>query len=270
MLDFSVEGKVIVITGATGVLGGAWASSLAEAGAKVVVLARNESKIEDKIKEIKTQGGKVLGVKADVLNEAEVLAAKDKILAHWGRVDGLINAAGGNVPESVVGPKQDLFSLKISDLKKALDLNIMGTVVPTQVFGAVIAHQKKGSILNVSSVTGNRPLTRVMGYGMAKSAIESYTQWLAIEMAQRYGDGIRVNAIAPGFFLTDQNRSLLLNEDGSYAERAQKIVDNTPFGRLGEPEELNETVAYLMSDASRFVTGQTLRVDGGFTVFSGV
>lgn len=268
--QFSLKDKVIVISGGTGVLGGAWAVALADAGAKVAVLGRNKERADQKVEEIQQNGGEALAVITDVLKEEEVIQAKEVILQKWGRIDGLINAAGGNVPESVVKPDQDLFSVKIGDLKKALDLNIYGTVIPTQVFAAEMAKNKKGTILNVSSVTGKKPLTRVMGYGMAKCAIESYTQWMAIELAQRYGDGMRMNAIAPGFFLTHQNKDLLLNKDGSYADRAQKIVNGTPYGRLGKTEELDGTVIYLMSDASQFVTGETVMVDGGFNAFFGV
>lgn len=270
LTQFSLDNKVIIISGGTGVLGGSWASAIAKAGAKVVVLGRNQKKAEKKVTEIKKDGGEAIAVIADVLEEEQVINAKNTILSKLGQIDGLINAAGGNVPASVVAPDQDLFSVKVSDLKEAIDLNIYGTVIPTQIFAAEMAKNKKGVILNVSSVTGKKPLTRVMGYGMAKCAIESYTQWMAIEMAQRYGDGMRINAIAPGFFLTVQNKDLLLNEDGNYTDRSQKIVNNTPYGRLGVPEELNGTVIYLMSDASKFVTGETVMVDGGFNAYAGV
>lgn len=268
--QFSLKDKVIVISGGTGVLGGSWAIALAKAGAKVAILGRNKEKAEDKVKAIKDNGGEALAAIADVLDEQQVRTAKETIINRWGKIDGLINAAGGNVPASVVQPDQDLFSIKIKDLKEAIDLNIYGTVIPTQVFAEEMAKNKKGVILNVSSLTGKRPLTRVMGYGMAKCAIESYTQWMAIELAQRYGDGMRINAIAPGVFLTVQNKDLLLNPDGSYAERTQKFINNTPYGRLGVPEELDGTVIYLMSDASGFVTGETVMVDGGFNAYAGV
>ena len=267
---FSLKDRVIVISGATGVLGGSWAMAVARAGGRVAVLGRNREKAEQRTQAIIEAGGQAIAVIADVLEETQVQQARDQVLEQWGRIDGLVNAAGGNVPASVVGPDQDLFSVKIKDLKAAIDLNIYGTVIPTQVFAQEMARQKKGVILNVSSLTGKRPLTRVMGYGMAKCAIESYTQWMAIELAQRYGDGMRINAIAPGVFLTAQNKDLLLNADGSYADRTQKFVNNTPFGRLGVPEELNGTVVYLLSDASAFVTGETIMVDGGFNVYSGV
>lgn len=268
--SFSLEGKSIVVSGGTGVLGGSWATALAAVGAKVGILGRNKQKAQKKVREIEKAGGEALALIADVLQEKQVHQVKDRVLEKWGRIDGLINAAGGNLPESVVEPDQDLFSIRIADIKKAIDLNIYGTLIPTQIFAEEMAKKKRGVILNVSSITGKKPATRVMGYGMAKCAIESYTQWMAIEMAQRYGDGMRINAIAPGFFLTSQNHDLLLNPDGSFSERTQKIVGHTPFGRLGNPKELNDTVIYLMSDASRFVTGETIMVDGGFTVYSGV
>lgn len=268
--QFSLKDKVIVISGGTGILGGSWATAVAKAGAKVAVLGRNKEKADARVKNIREDGGDAIAVVANVLDEAQVLSAKETILDQWGKIDGLINAAGGNVPASVVQPDQDLFSVKIKDLKEAIDLNIYGTVIPTQIFAEEMAKNKKGVILNVSSLTGKRPLTRVMGYGMAKCAIESYTQWMAIELAQRYGDGMRINAIAPGVFLTQQNKKLLINPDGSYAERAQKFVTNTPYGRLGIPEELDGTVIYLMSEASGFVTGETIMVDGGFNAYSGV
>ncbi len=267
---FSLEGKVIVVSGGTGVLGGSWAMALSRAGAKVAILGRNKEKAEARVKAIREIGGTAMALIADVLEEEQVRRTKEAVIKEWHKVDGLINAAGGNVPASVVSPDQDLFSVKIEDLKKAVNLNIYGTVIPTQIYAEEMAKNKKGVILNVSSLTGKRPLTRVMGYGMAKCAIESYTQWMAVELAQRYGDGMRINAIAPGVFLTRQNKDLLLNPDGSYAERTQKFVTNTPFGRLGIPEELDGTVVYLMSDASGFVTGETIMVDGGFNAYAGV
>lgn len=267
---FSLKNKVIAIPGGTGILGTSWAKALAKAGAKIAVWGRNKEKAEATASEIIKEGGEAIPIQADVLKEDEVINAKDEILSKYGKIDGLINAAGGNIPGATVMPDQDLFSLKIDDLKKAINLNLYGTVIPTQIIGKEMAKNKKGVILNVSSITGQKPLTRVMGYGMAKCAIESYTQWMAIELAQRYGDGMRINAIAPGFFLTQQNHDLLINKDGSYSERAQKIINGTPFGRLGKPEELNDTVIYLMSDASKFITGETIVVDGGFNAFFGV
>lgn len=268
--QFSLEGKVIVVTGGTGVLGGEIAMGLAAAGAKVAILGRNDAKARERVEAITAAGGEAIALVADVLKEEQLLEARKTVLSRWGKIDGLVNAAGGNVPESVVSPDQDLFSVKVEDIKKAVDLNLYGTVLPVQVFAQVMASQGKGAIVNISSLAAQRPLTRVVGYSLAKSAIESYTKWMAIEMAQRYGDGLRVNAIAPGVFLTVQNKGLLLNEDGSFAERTRQFVTNTPFGRLGLPEELSGTVIWLLSDASRFVTGEIVLVDGGFNVYSGV
>ncbi len=174
------------------------------------------------------------------------------------------------MPEAVISPDKDLFSVRIADIKKVVDLNLYGTIIPTQIFGEVMAKNRKGVIINISSLTAQRPLTRVMGYTIAKTAVEGYTQWMAVELAQRYGDGIRVNAIAPGVFLTEQNKSLLLKPDGSYAARAQQFINHTPFGRLGDPGELTGTVIWLLSDASRFVNGTVTLVDGGFNAYSGV
>lgn len=268
--QFSLTDRVIVITGGTGVLGGFFATAVASAGAKVAILGRNKSKASQKVKEITNNGGEALELITDVLDEKQVETACTAVLEKWGRIDGLINAAGGNVPESVISPDQDLFSVKIEDIKKAIDLNIYGTVIPTHIFGKEMARNKKGVILNISSLAAQRPLTRVIGYTMAKAAIQSYTQWMAIEMAQRYGDGIRVNALAPGVFLTVQNKDLLIKPDGNYSDRTKLFLANTPFGRLGDPEELTGTVIWLMSDASKFVNGEVVLVDGGFNAFSGV
>lgn len=270
LTQFSLQDKVVVVTGGTGVLGGEIAMGIAAAGARVGILGRNQEKADQRVEAIRAAGGEAIALIADVLDEQQVRQARETILAHWGSIDGLVNAAGGNVPESVVSPAQDLFSVKIESIRKAVDLNLYGTVVPVHVFGETMAHAKKGAIVNISSLAAQRPLTRVLGYSMAKSAIESYTKWMAIEMSQRYGDGVRVNAIAPGVFLTVQNKELLLNKDGSFADRTRQFLANTPFGRLGVPEELSGTVIWLLSDASRFVTGEIVLVDGGFNVYSGV
>jgi NAD(P)-dependent dehydrogenase (short-subunit alcohol dehydrogenase family) len=191
-------------------------------------------------------------------------------MATWGRIDGLVNAAGGNMPGATVGPTQDLFDVNIADTRQAVDLNLFGTVIPTTVFGRVMAEQGRGSIVNISSLTAQRPLTRVLGYTLAKKSIEAYTQWMAVELGQRYGGGLRMNAIAPGVFLTEQNRPLMLEADGTLTDRARKFIANTPFQRFGEAEELTGTLIYLLSDASKFVTGETVLVDGGFNAYSGV
>ncbi|TAN13261.1 MAG: SDR family oxidoreductase [Chitinophagaceae bacterium] len=268
--QFSLKGKVIVVTGGTGVLGGAFTESLASAGAKVAIIGRNKDRANERARSVREAGGEALPVIADVLDEEQVHRAKTEILQRWEKIDGLINAAGGNVPGAVISPDQDLFSVKTEDIKKAVDLNLYGTVIPTQIFAEEMSRYKKGVILNISSLAAQRPLTRVLGYSVAKAAIESYTRWMAVELAQRYGDGMRINALAPGVFLTVQNKDLLLNKDGSYAERTQKFITHTPFGRLGLPEELTGTVIWLMSDASKFVNGETVLVDGGFNAYSGV
>lgn len=267
---FSLTGKVIVVTGATGVLGEAFVLAAANAGAKVVVLGRNKEKADERVSAVKAAGGEAIAVLANVLDEQEVIRAKEEILAVWGTIDGLVNAAGGNVPGGTIGPDQNLFDATIAGTKQAVDLNIFGTVIPTHVFGRVIAEKGKGSIVNISSLAAQQALTRGLGYNIAKSAIEGYTRWMAVELAIRYGDKVRVNAIAPGVFLTEQNRSLLTNEDGSFTARAHQFLNNTPYGRLGKAEELGGTLVYLLSDASGFVTGETILVDGGFNAWSGV
>jgi len=270
LTQFSLHDKVVVITGATGVLGAALSLAVAEAGAKVVVMGRDAGRAEARAAAIRGVGGEALVLLADVLDQAQLEAARDQIVATWGRIDGLVNAAGGNMPGATVGPAQDLFDVSIADTRRAVDLNLFGTVIPTTVFGRVMAARGRGSIVNISSLTAQRPLTRVLGYTLAKSAIESYTQWMAVELGQRYGGGLRMNAIAPGVFLTEQNRHLLLEADGTLTDRARKFIANTPFQRFGEAEELTGTLIYLLSDASKFVTGETVLVDGGFNAYSGV
>ncbi|PST83442.1 D-mannonate oxidoreductase [Pedobacter yulinensis] len=267
---FSLEGKVVVITGATGVLGEAFVQAVAQAGARVAVIGRNEERAHARVAMAQAAGAEAMALICDVLDEQALVSARDKILAAWGRIDGLVNAAGGNIPGAVIAPDQDLFAANMNDTRQAVDLNLFGTVLPTHIFGKVIAAQGKGSIINISSLAAQRPITRVLGYTIAKTAIEGYTRWMAVELAQRYGDQVRVNAIAPGVFLTEQNRDLLTNKDGSYTDRAQKFVNNTPYGRLGNPVELTGTLVYLLSDASGFVNGETIVVDGGFNAYSGV
>lgn len=267
---FSLKNKVIIVTGGTGVLGSSFVKAIVEAEGTVVILNRKAQLGEERAAAINAAGGKALAVKADVLIEAELIAAKEKVLAAFGKIDGLVNAAGGNVPEAVLQPGADIFSLNIDGMKKAMELNLWGSVIPTQIFGSVMAKQGKGSIVNISSVSSKQVLTRVLGYSMGKAAIDIYTEWFAVETANRYGDAIRINAIMPGFFLTEQNRTLLTNPDGSHTDRAKAIIGKTPFKRFGSPEELNGALVYLLSDASSFVTGSQIGVDGGFTAFSGV
>ena len=267
---FDITGRTAVITGGTGVLGGAMAIGLAEAGAHVVVLGRKKENGDAILKKISEKGKKAMFVQADVLNAEQLSEAKEKILKEHKTIDILINAAGGNLPGAVILPEQNFFDLQIAEFQKVVDLNLLGTVLPTKIFCDVMAKQRKGVIINIASMSSFRPITRVVGYSAAKAAVDNFTGWLAIEMAKKFGEGIRVNAIAPGFFITEQNRKLLTNEDGTYTPRGQAAIQNTPFARFGLPEELIGTLIWLCSDASRFVTGIDVAVDGGFNVFSGV
>ncbi len=267
---FNVQDKVIIITGGGGALGGAMASYLAKEGAKIVIISRREETVQSGVDALKAEGHEALGLAVDVLDEEKLKEASDKIIEKWGTIDVLINAAGGNLPGATIAPDQTVFDVSVGDLKKVLDLNLMGSVLPTLVFGKVMADQQKGSIINVSSMAASHAITRVLGYSMAKSGIDMFTKWMATEMARKFEDGIRVNAIAPGFFIGNQNRRLLTNEDGSLTERGHDIVRNTPMNRFGEAEELNGIVHYLCSDASQFVTGTIIPIDGGFSSFSGV
>jgi NAD(P)-dependent dehydrogenase (short-subunit alcohol dehydrogenase family) len=207
---------------------------------------------------------------ADVNDEAQLLNARKKMLAEFGKIDGLVNAAGGNIPDAVVQPEQDIFKLNLSALQEVMQLNLFGSILPTQIFGESIKDTGSGSIVNISSVVSQIAVTKVLGYSLAKASIDCYTQWFAVELAKRYGDKIRMNSIAPGFFLTEQNKSLLTNTDGSLTERGNLVIQNTPFNRFGNPDELIGALVWLLSDASKFVTGTKITVDGGFSSFSGV
>ena len=268
--NFSLAGKVIVVTGGTGVLGGAFVEAIAAAGGVVGILGRNEKIANERANAINQKGGQALSLIADVTNESQLESACQQMLAAYGKIDGLVNAAGGNMPDAVVQPNQDVFQLNFQALQDVMELNLMGTVMPTQVFGKAIKKNGSGSIVNISSVVSQLAITKVLGYSMAKSAIDSYTQWFALELANRFGDAIRMNSIAPGFFLTEQNKTLLTNTDGSLTERGQLVIQNTPFKRFGNPEELVGALIWLLSDASKYVTGSKITVDGGFTVFGGV
>jgi len=267
---FSVKDKVIIVTGATGILGHSFINALAEKGAIVGVLGRNEKVAEQRVKDIIQNGGTAIALIADVTHEEQLVAAKKLVLNEFGRIDGLVNAAGGNMPAAVIAPDKDIFQLDITALKQVMNLNLFGTILPTQIFGQTIASQGEGSIVNISSMASQRVITKVLGYSMAKSAIDCYTKWFAVELGKRYGDSIRMNAIAPGFFLTEQNRSLLTNGNGTMTERGNLVIKNTPFNRFGQPEELIGALIWLLSDASKFVTGTVVNVDGGFSIFSGV
>ncbi|MCD8080257.1 MAG: SDR family oxidoreductase [Bacteroides sp.] len=265
---FDVTGKVVVITGGTGVLGKAIAFHLAEEGAKVVILGRKAEVGNEIVKEIREKGGEAMFLVTDVLNREILEQNLADILKAYGRVDVLLNAAGGNMPGATIAPTGTFFDLNIEDFQKVLDLNLTGTVLPTQVFLAPMVEQKQGCIVNFSSMAAFRPLTRVAGYAAAKAGISNFTRFISTEIATKFGPGIRVNAITPGFFLTEQNRALLTNPDGTYTDRGQSVIRQTPFGRFGRAEELCGTIQYLISDASSFVTGTVAVVDGGFETFA--
>ena len=265
---FNIKDYVVVITGGTGVLGRTIAKYLAQNGAKVIILGRKEEVGNQIIAEIKAEGLEAEFMKTDVLNQDAVQKNCDDILAKYGRIDTLLNAAGGNMPGAVIDPDGNFFDLKIEDFQKVLNLNLTGTVIPTQVFLKPMVAQGKGSIINFSSMAAFRPITRVCGYAAATAGISNFTEFMATECAKKFGEGIRVNAIAPGFFITEQNRALLTNPDGTYTQRGNDVIHQTPFGRMGDPEELCGTIHYLMSDAAKFVTGTVAVVDGGFNSFA--
>jgi NAD(P)-dependent dehydrogenase (short-subunit alcohol dehydrogenase family) len=268
--QFLLTDKVIVVTGATGVLGNAFINGIAKSGAVVGVLGRNEKVATERVNKIISQGGKAIALIADVTDDQQLYAAKKKILDTYGKIDGLVNAAGGNLPGAVVEHGKDIFDLNFKALNEVMNLNLFGTMLPTQVFGEAIQQHGSGSIVNFSSMASQTAITKVLGYSLAKTAIDAYTRWFAVELAKRYGDKIRMNAIAPGFFLTEQNRKLLTNENGTMTERGGLVIKNTPFDRFGDPEELVGALIWLLSDASKFVTGTVVNVDGGFSIFSGV
>ena len=267
---FSLEGKVAVVTGGTGVLGSVMCKALANAGAKVAIIGRRKDAADVLAQEITKAGGAAIGISADVLQQQQLIEARKLILDHFGSIDILVNGAGGNMPGATIGPDKTFLDLKIEDFQKVVDLNLTGTVLPSQVFGETMINSKKGVILNISSMSAILPLTRVVGYSAAKASVSNFTQWLAVEMVKKFGEGIRVNAIAPGFFLTEQNRTLLTNPDGSLTARGQSIIQSTPYGRFGEADELSGTLIWLCSDASKFVSGIVVPVDGGFSAFAGV
>jgi len=267
---FSLKGKTAIITGGTGVLGEAMVRGLSAAGASVVILGRRLEVGQTLANDINGKGGAAMAVAADVLNREQLVKAKEDVIKKFGAIDILVNAAGGNMAGAVIAPDKTFFDLDIDQFQKVVDLNLLGTVLPTQIFTEDMAKRKKGVVINIASMATFRPITRVVGYSAAKSAVENFTQWLATEMASKFGEGIRVNAIAPGFFLTEQNKTLLTNPDGSYTPRGNAAIRQTPFARFGRPEELVGTLIWLCSDASAFVTGVDVPVDGGFNVFCGV
>lgn len=265
---FDIKDQVVVITGGTGILGRAIATHLAEQGAKVVILGRKVEVGNAIVAGIKENSGEAMFLTSDVMNREVLEQNLTDILAAYGRVDVLLNAAGGNMPGATISPTGTIFDLQPEAFQKVLELNLVGTVLPAQVFLKPMVEQRKGAIVNFSSMSAFRPLTRICGYSSAKAGINNFTAYMATEVAKKFGEGIRINAIAPGFFLTEQNRTLLTNPDGSWTERGQDVIRQTPFGRMGRAEELCGTIQYLISEASSFVTGTVAIVDGGFNAFS--
>ena len=268
--QFSLAGKVIVVTGGTGILGNSFVNGIVEAGGAVGILGRNAAVAEERAAAINKNGGRAVALVADALNESELEAARIKLLDTFGRLDGLVNGAGGNMPEGVLQNEEDIFKMNLAGMRKVMDLNTWGTIIPTQIFGEAIAQTGKGSIVNISSMNSKRAITKVLGYNIGKAAVDCYNQWFAVELANRYGDAIRMNALAPGFFLTEQNRSLLTKPEGGYTLRGELAIKQTPFKRFGHPDELIGALVWLLSDASQFVTGSMICVDGGFSIFGGV
>jgi NAD(P)-dependent dehydrogenase (short-subunit alcohol dehydrogenase family) len=267
--SFDISGRVAVVTGGYGVIGAELARALAAAGARVGVLGRRADAAQRQVDAIRTAGGEAIDLTADVLDRDALRAACEKTLTEWGRVDVLVNAAGGNVARAR-SDTTSVFDIPADAFDEVLRLNLHGSIVPSMVFGEHMAKTGRGSIINISSMASLQAISGVMGYSIAKAGIDNFTRWLAVDMARRHGDGVRVNAIAPGFFITTQNRAVLVNDDGTYTDRANKIIRATPMGRFGEPEELCGAVQWLASDASSFVTGTVIAIDGGFSVFSGV
>jgi NAD(P)-dependent dehydrogenase (short-subunit alcohol dehydrogenase family) len=267
---FDLTDKIIIVTGGTGILGGAFVEIIAEQNATVGILGRNKQIAEERAHHIISNGGKAFPLIADVTNEKQIENVKNIIQQKYRKLDGIVNAAGGNMPEATIAPNKSIFDFNLNALQDVMQLNLWGTILPTQIFGPLLLASNSASIVNVSSVSSTHALTRVLGYSMAKAAIDNYTRWMCVEIANRYEDKIRINSLVPGFFLTEQNKNLLTNEDGSYTERGNLIVQNTPFKRFGNPKELQGAVAWLLSDASSFVNGTSIVVDGGFSAYSGV
>jgi len=266
-----LEGKVAVVTGAGGVLCSGMAEALARAGAAVALLDLRPEAAQAVADRINRAGGKALAVKANVLDKKDVQTAEQTVREQLGQADILVNGAGGNRPEATTKPDLEFFDLPPDAVRWVFELNFIGTLMPSQVFGKSMARAKKGCIVNISSMNAFRPLTRIPAYSAAKAAVSNFTQWLAVHMAQNYSHDIRVNAIAPGFFLTDQNRFLLTEkETGNLTDRGKTILAHTPMGRFGAPEDLVGTLLWLVGDGAKFVTGVVVPVDGGFSAFSGV
>ena len=266
---FDLTGRVALVTGGYGVLGGDLALGLAAVGARIAVLGRRRDAAEAQAAEIRRRGGEAMALVADALDETQLRAARDELLGEWGQIDILVNAAGGNVARSR-NDTRSIFEVPLDAFEEVLRLNLQGTVIPTLVVTEAMATARKGCVINISSMAAIRALSGVLGYSIAKAGIDSFTRWMAVELARQYGDGMRVNAVAPGFFVSSQNRAVLIQPDGSYTPRATTIIRQTPMGRFGRPEELTGALQWLCSDAASFVTGTVIPVDGGFSVFSGV
>ena len=267
---FNLENKIVLLTGGAGILAGEMAKGLLAARAQVILLDINQENLERRVADLQVTYPKVFGFVGNVLDEANLIEIRKTILAKYDRIDILINTAGGNLSKATLEIDQSFFDLKIEQFKKVTDLNLNGTVLPTLIFGKIMADQRSGSIINISSMASFKAISRVVGYSAAKAAIDNFTRWMAVELAEKFGNGIRVNAIAPGFILTEQNRTLLTNPDGSVTPRGRQIIRMTPFKRFGNPDDLVGTVIWLASDASQFVTGTVIPVDGGFSISSGV
>jgi NAD(P)-dependent dehydrogenase (short-subunit alcohol dehydrogenase family) len=269
LYDFT--GRTVVITGGAGVLGGEIACALVGCRANVAILDRDPARAERLVERVETRVGRFAIVHGDVLDPDKLAVARDAILRDFGRIDALVNAAGGNDPRATTGPSMPFFDIPAEAMRMVFDLNLLGTVLPSQVFGRVMAEQESGVILNLSSMAAFRPLTRIPAYAAAKAAVSNFTQWLAVHVAQEYSPAIRVNAVAPGFFLTEQNRFLLTDQaSGDFTARGRSIVEHTPMARLGTPEDLLGAALWLLSPASAFVTGTVIPVDGGFSAYAGV
>jgi NAD(P)-dependent dehydrogenase (short-subunit alcohol dehydrogenase family) len=272
---FGLDGQVAVVTGGTGVLGGAMARGLARAGARVGVLGRRGQQAQEVVQDIERDGGMAMPLPADVLKADQLRTARTAVLERWGRLDILVNAAGGNQPDAVIADDASFFDASLEAYDRVVDLNLRGTVLASQIFAEAMARrpdgaQPCGSIINISSMAARHAMTRVMAYSVAKGGVDNFTIWLALELAKKYGAGMRVNAIAPGFFLGEQNRALLVNPDESLTPRGDKVIAHTPAGRFGAADELIGTLIWLCSPAAAFVTGVIVPVDGGFSMYSGV
>jgi len=269
---FSVENKIVVITGGGGVLGGEIAKGFSKGGAKVIICDIDTNAIDKRKEELMGKKLEIDCMYIDVLNKTEIEKTCKKVIDKYGRIDVLVNAAGGNMKEATTSEDLSFFDLPLSALEKVISLNLFGgAILPSQVFGKeMIKNKEGGSIINISSMNAFRPLTKIPGYSAAKAAVSNFTQWLASHLAFEYNKNLRVNAIAPGFFLTNQNKYLLLDENGNLSQRGKTIISHTPMGRFGTPDELIGICIYLASNASKFVTGVVVPIDGGFNAFSGV